>query len=246
MPQHHYIPVRSPISLNQELDLDAERSAYLCRVLRMNEGDAVSCFDGEGLSFQARLSRASVKQAQLQVTHLSPREATPTYELQIAMSMIKGPGQDRAIASAVELGASHVWLFSSSRSNVRLDKKRMQNKVAHWHKTVVAAAEQSGRRFLPPLSVLSMDALRMHIEQHAHLSAIALQAQTDALPSQIERGSYLLLVGPEGGWSDEELDWFEDAGIPTRSLGPYTLRAETVPGVALALLRQAMQHQAGV
>ena len=61
------------------------------------------------------------------------------------MSMIKGPGQDRAIASAVELGASHVWLFSSSRSNVRLDKKRMQNKVAHWHKTVVAAAEINGR-----------------------------------------------------------------------------------------------------
>ena len=153
MPFHHYIPLTEPAKSGLELTLDPDRSAYLCRVMRARKGQRVSCFDGAGQGFDCEVIQASPKQTRLIVLEALVPVPIDEPSLSLGMCLIKGPGQDRAIASAVELGAAEIWLCASARTNVKLDGKRRENKLDHWRKVVIAAAEQSGRLHLPRLEM---------------------------------------------------------------------------------------------
>ena len=205
--------------------------------MRMRQGDQVNCFDGAGLQFRASIHTAHPKQAVLTIEQIYQRVPPPLPELHLGLSLIKGQGQDRALAAATEVGATHIWLFTSDRSNLRLDAKRQDKKIEHWEKVVLAAAEQCGRAHLPHLAQTSLAKL---LEQPPAKPVVLHQAGA-GFPHQLEANNYLLLIGPEGGWSSEEETLFEHQGIPRWCLAEHTLRAETVPGVAAILLQQAMR-----
>ncbi len=224
------------------LTLDDERSNYLCRVLRKRRGETIHCFDGAGMAFSCTLTEANPRQAILAVSSVQPREPKPDATLAIALSMVKGQAMDRAIQQATELGATHIWLFGSDHSTAKAattqqgsDQRRAGNKQRHWQKIIDGASEQCGRLHLPQFALLDKAELLAK-----PLNKIVFQAGHPELPQRLEVGGHVLLVGPEGGWSEAELEQFTRHGCAIFGLGPLILRAETVPAVALAMTRRAL------
>ena len=138
---------------------------------------------------------------------------------------------DRAIQLACESGADEISLFDADRSNAKLDAGRLANKVRHWQKVIVGACEQSGRLFLPSFNP---DAdLDLLLSEHTNAYVLNMGGGPFNLLANANR---ILFIGPEGGWSEDELARFNAARVQTVSVGPNTLRAESTPGAALAIL----------
>ncbi len=237
MPAHFYVdlsPAPQPAP-GTVCHLNPERSNYLCRVMRMRGGQLVTCMDGAGHGFTARLAVADPKRAQLEITEVQARAAPAAHRLGLALSLVKGQAMDRAIQLATELGASNIFLFSSAHSNAKLTAQRSANRMQHWQKIAISASEQCGRLYLPELHLSNLPDLLA-----ADTDNMAFQPGADVLPQNLPAADRTLLVGPEGGWSAAELALFERNNCPLYGLGNLILRAETVPAVALALVRQAM------
>lgn len=226
-------PEEHPLRNGTQLFLDPERSHYLCKVMRARKGEMVDCFDGAGTAFSAVLTTADSKHCALDVCDVSQREAQPTHHLHLGMSLLKGQAMDRALQQATELGADAITLLDAARGNVRLDAARQANKMAHWQKVISAACEQCGQLYIPdlhePVSVLQA-------VTEATASVIVLDHAGAPLPQQLPAQACMILIGPEGGWEESERALFARQSLPCYRLAETTLRAETVPAVALALL----------
>ncbi len=237
MPLRFFIPAPGEVASGDLLPLDRDQSHYVTRVMRKKPGDTLPCFDGAGLAFTAELAVTTSRNAEISVQDVAPRTPAPAPALHAALALLKGSAMDRAIQTAVELGATAISLIKTARTEVDWkDAKRANNKMAHWQKIVVGACEQSGQLHLPQLHPVTSlgDALTS-----ATVGGLAFDASGDPMPTHLPEAPQTVFIGPEGGWADEELAAFKTAGTPIYRLGGKILRAETMPGVALALLQQA-------
>lgn len=144
---------------------------------------------------------------------------------------------DFAIQKAVELGVTRITPLLSERCVVRLPTERMQRRIEHWQGVVVAACEQSGRRRLPLLEPTREFGYWESAPGIGYGIVLDHRAQDtlDRLPPPEEEVS--LLVGPEGGWSENERERMLAAGFRGARLGPRILRTETAPLAAIAALQ---------
>jgi 16S rRNA (uracil1498-N3)-methyltransferase len=231
VPQHFYVNVPEPeLILDSSFELDSDRSHYVSRVLRKRTGDVCDCFDGRGLRFRAQV-HAQKHQTLLTITEILEREPRPETRNHLGLALLKGGAMDRAIQLACESGADDISLFTAFRSNARMDAQRLASKLAHWQKVIVAAGEQSGRSHLPHFEP-SSDLQQLIAD---HTNAYVLDMEGGPLNYHVG-ADRLLLIGPEGGWSDDERRLFDQERVQRVSLGPTTLRAESTPGAAMAIL----------
>lgn len=232
LPFHFLIQQRPQAELR--IPLDAERSHYLCNVLRKRAQDEINCFDGHGTAFVCRIDVAHNRRSELVVQNVSTQVAPEIYKTGIALSLIKGQGLDRGLKQATELGATDICLLQTRRSNVKLDDNRRQAKMPHWQKVIEGAAEQCGRLHLPVLHPPRTP--KQLLEQEPNDRIIVLDQSGTPLNSGIVGDDMWLMVGPEGGWDVSELALFAETHARLTSLATHTLRAETVAGVALGQL----------
>ena len=149
MAQRFYVP--GTYTVYQQLQLNAERSNYLCRTLRQKNGDRVEIFDGIGNVFACEIVANDARQTALTVVTQTAKAMAPGIRLGVAIGLIKGQPMDRAIAQATELGATDIYLLDGQRSNLKLNEQRMAGKLQHWQKVIVASCEQCGQINLPNL-----------------------------------------------------------------------------------------------
>ncbi|MEE2785326.1 MAG: RsmE family RNA methyltransferase [Pseudomonadota bacterium] len=230
MPNHFYIaPDIADLNPGNTITLSSDQLHYLKRVLRLRSGDGVNCFDGEGLRFHAHLGADQ----KLTVASCAAREPPPVIRIHLALALLKGAAMDHAIQLGCESGADDISLFAAHRSNVQFDARRLGNKVVHWQRVIVSACEQSGRSYLP---IFNAEGTPSTILQNSP-DAITYALHMDGGPfNSLTGADRLLFIGPEGGWSDEELRFFEEEKVQRVSVGPTTLRAESTPGAAMAIL----------
>ena len=218
-----------------ELCLEAEPSRHIGRTLRMRVGDSLCLFDGKGSEAAAQITnveRDAVSVA-LQEPQLLDRESPLAVTLAIAVS--RGDRMETVIQKATELGVAIIRPLLSERTGVRLDEKRWLRKREHWQRIAISACEQCGRNRLPenaapvPLSTL----LREECPEAELRLILHPQGSAAPLPSQCR--SLYLLVGPEGGFSDDEVAAAVAAGFSALQLGPRVLRTETAPIAAISL-----------
>jgi len=220
-----------------EIELPPAAAHHALKVLRLGSGDAVVLFDGSGGELHARLDvrarlAVAVDGRWQEVSRESP------LDIVLVQALASSDKMDWVIQKAVELGATGIIPVQAARSVLRLAGERADKKLEHWRQIVIAACEQCGRNRLPfvaPLqslaAYLSREAVRWILAPGGEsLSAI------QPVPSSIH-----LLIGPEGGWSDEELALCLRAGSRAVGLGPRVLRTETAGLAALA----ALQARAG-
>ncbi|MDR0702883.1 MAG: 16S rRNA (uracil(1498)-N(3))-methyltransferase [Azoarcus sp.] len=210
---------------------------HALKVLRLASGDAVTLFDGSGGELRARLDIRARSAYAVDGQWLETDGRESPLALVLVQALISAGKMDWAIQKAVELGASGFIPLLSARSLPHPGDGRAARKSEHWRQTIIAACEQCGRNRLPfiaPVQNLAaylgrrQDAMRLlFLPGGPRLSTIR------PLPSIPVH----LLIGPEGGWSEEEQMLCQRAGCQPVGLGPRILRTETAGLAAIAALQ---------
>ncbi|MED5463973.1 MAG: RsmE family RNA methyltransferase [Myxococcota bacterium] len=217
--------------------LSQEASHYLMTVLRLKVGETLELFDGAGTSADGQLLKAEKKLARINISEL--RQHLPTSPaLTAAVAPPKGERAELIIEKLCELGVARIVWLQSERS-VTLPS---QTKQRHQRKERIAqaAASQSGRFFVPSIEgPLSLEAFLEEKFDKQYLAHFAPGFLHDELPGLAGANTLSLIIGPEGGFTDNELRQIQDAGYLPRRLGHHTLRSETAAIAGVALLMRA-------
>ncbi|HRO61284.1 MAG TPA: 16S rRNA (uracil(1498)-N(3))-methyltransferase [Burkholderiaceae bacterium] len=225
----------------EAVELDERRSHHLVRVLRLGAGDAVEAFDGRGKAFAATVEAADARRCRLRLGPRLEHQVESPLSITLGQCLSTADKMDWTIEKAVELGVAAIVPLASARSQLRLDADRTARKLGHWRNIVESACTQSGRSLLPalhaPCRLTDFVAgpwpkpapRRLILDPRAprRLS----QAGIDA------RSPLVLLVGPESGFADEELQAAQIDGFELVSIGRRTLRTETAGLAAIAALQ---------
>jgi 16S rRNA (uracil1498-N3)-methyltransferase len=220
--------------------LPADRAHYLRDVLRLRAGATLSVFDGHGREFDATFQTGGRQQI-IAIGACTRTEPEPRLRLHLVQSMIKGDKLDFAVQKATELDVTDIWLAISQRSEVRLSKERTERRLRHWWGVAAAACEQCGRVRLPELH--GPAALADVVAHLADTRMLLLDPGAPPLTGSQPATDTAVLIGPEGGFSDDERARLLAAGAEAVGLGARILRADTAPIAALAALRQGWGWQ---
>jgi 16S rRNA (uracil1498-N3)-methyltransferase len=202
---------------------------HAIRVVRARAGEAIELFDAAGNMARGSIARIEGNYAVIDVIEALPSRESK-FAIDLAMAIINLDKFELVLQKATELGVRSIVPLITDRLEVR--KERFAGKMDRWERIVFEAVKQSGRSVTPKLeepqpfaSVVARDGTKLLFD-------------ADAEPSSRppELASALLFVGPEGGWSDEELQLAREHGCAFERLGPRRLRAETAAIVACALV----------
>lgn len=225
---------------------------YLGRVLRARVGDPLTLFDGAGRDADAVIVAITGETATLEVG--APRvTAPPARPLTVALALIKGERMDSCIQKLTELGASKIVPVTTERTVVRVTGARAQRRHLRFVDIAIGAARQSHRVYVPDIAAITglsdfLGTLGDHHERSLRLVLSPHESDERDLRSVIAEQlptDVCLLVGPEGGFTDEEVERARTHGFRPVSLGPYVLRADTAAVAASAALKFALGQVAG-
>jgi 16S rRNA (uracil1498-N3)-methyltransferase len=213
------------------------------QVLRLQAGDPIVLFNGEGGEYDAEIVEVGRRSASVRIRDFRVVEAEPPYHLTLAQGIAGGDKMDWLIEKAVELGASSFVPLTTTRSVVRLSGERAQRRSEHWKGIVRASCEQCGRNRLPdvaPVRDIATWLGALPSEQGEGELRLLLSPRASigfaALPATAPKGRVLVLIGPEGGLSSEEEAAAISCGFTAVGLGPRVLRTETAGIAVLAAL----------
>lgn len=225
-----------PLAPDSEVTLEERTGHYVLRVLRLRAGDAVVLFNGDGADYACELMERRDR-AVLRVNTRLPAATESRLDLTLVQAVGKGDRMDYSLQKATELGVTAIRPLFSERTEVRLEGKRLDKRVAHWRGVLVSACEQCGRARLPDLQApLTLDAWLEEPAPGARLVLLPGAERPLAAVSPPSGGTEIL-VGPEGGLSEQEERKLRMAGCTPVSLGPRVLRTETAGPAALAVLQ---------
>jgi len=212
---------------------------HIAKVMRSNPGDQVIVSDGTGRDFLARLSIVSKDEVIAEVIDEIRESRELPVHITLAQGLAKGEKMDLIVQKATELGVTEIIPFTSSRTIVKLDDKKEKNRITRWRKIAKEAAEQSHRSRIPKISeVISFKELLQYGTQVDCALIAYEQEQQFNFPQLLSRHAngcnILVTIGPEGGFSEEEIDLAIEYGFSPVSLGKRILRTETAGLVALA------------
>ncbi|NYT85297.1 16S rRNA (uracil(1498)-N(3))-methyltransferase [Pollutimonas harenae] len=232
----------TPLSPNTRIELPAALAHHAVRVLRLKAGSDIVLFDGQGGQYTANLE-INGKQAHAQLGDHEPIEAELAGRITLVQGIPSGDKMDWVIEKAVELGASRVVPLAAQRSVLQLSGERLRKRLEHWRRISQAASEQCGRnRIMEVASPLSLQ--QFVVSSEAEPSSILFchpgSARTLAQAAQDAGTALTLVVGPEGGWSDEELALIEKHHMTPVGFGARVLRTETA-GLALIAAVSALR-----
>jgi len=233
-----------------EITITGDDVHHIVRVMRAREGEQILVSDGAGRTALARLTALSTREVKAQVVEMMTEQRELPVRVTIGQGLPKGEKMEWILQKGTELGAYSFFPFSSERTIVRLDAKKEAKKLERWRKIIKEAAEQSHRSLLPQL--LPPASFREVLEQGKKYShrAIAYEKEEGTtlhplLESMREGDSLLILVGPEGGFSSEEIAVAEAAGFLPVSLGPRILRTETASQYILSAVSYQFEQRRG-
>ena len=232
--------------------LSTHETHHLIHVLRMTPGDEAFVFDGCGREFRCSFRKVEENQAQLEIEDALSDVIESPLHVTLAQALAKGEKFDFIVQKATELGVSAIAPLITRNSDVRLDDHQKTNRVERWQRISLEAMKQCGRRRL--VEIARPRSLREFIaEQQPAKPADALQTRVtlvfseaggmplaEVLQPMAQPGVVCALIGPEGGWSVDELEALKDSGFRAVTLGPRVLRTETAALVALTLIQHAM------
>lgn len=226
----------TPLQVGIEVSLDATAAAHAIKVLRLPVGSRITLFDGNGGEFLAELSAAG-KHPQARILAHQPVERESSLDITLVQAIARGDRMDYTVQKAVELGVNRIVPVISTRSVVKLDAARAEKKQRHWQGIVRAACEQCGRNRLPEIDQpVTLDSFLVNsapVGLRLVLNPLVATPFGSLQPAKLVE----LLIGPEGGFSDEEIGQIEKAGFTGLRFGPRILRTETASVAVLGALQ---------
>lgn len=223
------------LAVGQQQALDETAANHVVRVLRMQPGQSLVLFNGDGQDYEAVLDQVGKRDASVRIESATPVTSESPLRITLGQVISKGDRMDYAVQKSVEMGVSAIVPLVSERCDVRLKGDREDKRVRHWQQVACSAAEQCGRARVPEIAAIEnlTDWLQQLPE---HDLGLVLHHRTDQSLADLPRpGHLLLLIGPEGGLTEEEIAAAEAAGFKATTLGPRVLRTETAPIVAMSV-----------
>jgi 16S rRNA (uracil1498-N3)-methyltransferase len=227
-----------PLASGTDVALPESAAYHVARVLRLRPGAPLVAFDGTGYDFRCEITAVEGDTVRVAVGERTPGLRDSPLGITLVQAVSRSERMDWTLQKATELGVRVIVPVLSARSVVRLDERQAERKLRHWKAIVAGACEQSGRSTLPevrsPVELGRFLAESPREGQRLVLSPAgpASLAGLATTASRVE-----LLIGPEGGLDDHELDAATRAGFSPVRLGPRVLRTETAGIVALTVLQ---------
>lgn len=218
--------VHAPLTIGSISIPSAELHNQLKNVLRMPMHTKVSIFNGDGFDYLCSITAFGKDSVSLDVTEKSLNTVKPPRETWLFASIVKKANFEWIVEKATELGVSHIVPVVSDRT-----EKQGLNEI-RLTKVSIEASEQSGRGTVPKIHDILK--LAVCLEEFKDIKSIVWEPTGEKYIKEdlVDiRGVY---IGPEGGWTKEELELFEKRGVKIASLGPQILRAETAVIAALS------------
>lgn len=227
---------------DEQVALPKDEAEHLTRVLRLAVGDVVSVFDGRGHEFLSRVTTALRRDVRVQL--LSRIEPAPesTVHLTLVQAILKGDKMDDVVRDAVMLGVAAFQPIVTRRTEATVAALMRGARLDRWRRIALASAKQSRRAVLPDILMpLTFEtylgepaAVRLMLVEPGVTAGVesAAALRPEPVPSQAA-----LLVGPEGGWDEQECLQGRAAGARLLTLGQRTLRADAVPVAAISVLQ---------
>ena len=212
---------------------------HLGRVLRARTGEHIVLFNGDGQEFAAQVLTVGKREVTVDIGEAAtPQTESPVYSM-LGLCLSKGDRFDWAIQKATELGVGAIAPLYSERVDFSIPSDRIEKRIAHWQQIAISACEQCGRVKVP--SITSPQPLLSWIGNVSAEQKWVLHCADDtgAPATTVNNGApqdAALLIGPEGGLTDQEFAAASAEGFQLLQLGPRVLRTETAPAAALSVL----------
>ncbi|MCX5838670.1 MAG: 16S rRNA (uracil(1498)-N(3))-methyltransferase [Deltaproteobacteria bacterium] len=236
-----YLP--RPLETGAVCAAAANQARYLKTVLRMREGDPLLIFNGTGWEYEAVIRRRTADGIELEITG---RRVVPAAEIHVTLcqAVPKVEKMDGIIRHATELGAERIVPFLAERSVPRWQPEQLPRKRERWQKIAVEASRQCGRPDIPEIGeIVTFERMLRDVPENG-LRLIPWEEETKTGireilrdPSRSGLKEFVLVIGPEGGFSAEEIELARQAGFLSVSLGKRVLRVETASLAVLAILQ---------
>ncbi len=222
---------------DSQTQLSVEAAHHLVNVLRMKQGQPLVLFNGDGNEYPAELLEVSKRAAVARVDAKLQMPVESPLRIHLGQGVSKGDRMDFVLQKSVELGVSEITPVITERCTVKLNAERWEKKQGQWQKIIIGACEQSGRNVVPTLHppvklqewlAQSTCEVRITLDPRAEHGIAGLPR-----PTQGAR----LLIGPEGGLSDQEVYQAKESGFYGVRMGPRILRTETAALTSIAVLQ---------
>ena len=234
----------APLSLqpDTQISLTGEQARYISKVLRLRPGDNVTVFDGRGGEFAASIASIGRSKVVLNITqHLDIDVESPLH-IHLLQCVSRGERMDFVVQKTTELGVRRITPVLSQFSVVKLDKDRAEKRRQHWEKVASSACEQCGRNSLPqidfPAALPKWFGDNLDTQATAGSRLLLSPGASEKLSSvELPVATAIVLIGPEGGFSEAEYAQAVAAGFRNISFGPRILRTETAAIAAVTALQ---------
>ena len=232
-----------PQLYNEEMYIEGVDARHISKVLRMQPGTQLQIVSDDGVSAVAEITAIDSERVTVRCLEKLAESHEPRVKLVLAQGLAKGEKMDFIIQKAVEMGAYSVIPVAMEHSVVRLDGAKAAKKVERWQKIAESAAKQSKRDIIPEVQpvqsmakMLAKCACQTKIIAYECEDRLSLKAALKAAEEAGGISELLLIIGPEGGISEGELEQARQAGAVPVSLGRRILRAETAGLVAISAI----------
>jgi len=224
------------LSLHSETKLNQSASRHLSKTLRLKINAPIILFNGQGGEYKAEITMISKNSVTARLDQFSEIDNESALDIHLGICVSRGERMDLIIQKSTELGVTEITPLIGERTEVKLNAERQQKRLNHWQQIAISACEQSGRNRVPAINDLqkptdwvgtikSETKLVLH---HRNANSLKIISPTN---------SVALLMGPEGGLSEAEIENVESSHFQSLALGPRVLRTETAPLAAISMLQ---------
>jgi 16S rRNA (uracil1498-N3)-methyltransferase len=203
--------------------------------LRLRDGAAITLFDGRGGEYAARL--VAGRRAAAEVLAFDPVERESPLAVTLIQALVPNEKLDWVVEKSTELGVARIVPAPTARSVARIDGERLTRKRTHWREVAIAACCQCGRNRVPEIGDASTFAAALELARDCEARLLLAPGAGEALVRHARARSIALAIGPEGGFTEQEIALAQRAGFVLAAFGPRVLRTETAGPAALAALQ---------
>ncbi len=225
---------------DSSLVLDGSAARHLASALRMKAGQQITLFNGQGGEYAAELTEVGKNKVSVKIVEYRDIDRESALKIHLAIGVSRGERMDLIVQKATELGAMEITPLFTERTEVKLNGERLEKKIRHWQQIAISACEQCQRNRVPRInSPATMDQWLSLSDQNSGetLKFVLHHRSKTRLSEQPVANNICLLVGPEGGLGEREIDAAIDHGFQPLALGPRVLRTETAPLAAISIIQ---------
>ncbi len=226
----------NPISLHDTITLDKKAAQHCLNVLRLKTGQVIELFCGDNHVYAATLT---VQGTSLTATIIDKafKSVESNIRIHLGQGLARNDRMDWIIQKAVECGVTEITPLMTHNSIIKLKEDRLANKLSHWQKIIISACEQSGRNIIPTLH--APQKLESWINQSFEGTTICFNPNADKSLKQLNptNQSFRVALGPESGFSTQEIKLFNSLNVDICHLGQRILRTETATVASLSAIQ---------